>query len=1023
MSKLTKLVLDRPIAIIVSVMALILFGVSSITGMSLELYPQTSYPMLMVTTFYQDAGAEEVEKLVTEKIEENCGTVSGLKQMSSTSSENYSEVTFTYVFGTDLNQARSELAEALENAKEEFPDGVKAPSIVSMNSNADASISLAIDATDSKNLYKVVKNRIVPELKKINQAAAVKFWGGSDDYISIELYPERIIQYGLSISDVADKIAASNYVSTAGSVAYGEQIVNLDSKLEYKNIDAIKTIPIALKSNEIIHVSDVANVHYASAKPVSYSRFNGKESFTIDITKKQRANVITLSKEVKRVVAEVTASNPEIKINVISDASETIVKSIQSIASTLALGIVLSMAVLLLFFGDIKASLIVGSSMPVSLLATVILMAKMGFSLNLITMSALVIGIGMMVDNSIVVIETCFRKSDEGFSFYEAAYEGTKLVIGSVIASTLTTVVVYLPMAGLKGSSGQMYSSLGYTIVFALVASLISSITLVPICFSKYKPVEKKSLPINHMLDVVGNWYQRTIVKILDKKVLVTLITIALLGVSVYMATFLKTEMMETEDERQVALTMTFKPGSSLNQMDEVARHVEEFVKTKTEVENYSTTVSKESANAIVNAYLKKNVKQSTQQVVNAWNKELAGYDVRCNIKASMSDPEGMGDMGSETSKEIVLKSSDIANLKEGLSKIEEAVAKTPGVLIVENSYSQGGIKAEISVDPEYAQSLGFDLTGITEMISNHVSGKKALDVTVGESKYEARIEVPAEFRDDMNAVSNMLVTNENGESVALSQIAKITFQNNPMSITRTNGQFEGSVKATLTEDKAEAISAQLDQEVSKIALPDGTVISESSSQEDMEEEFQGIGKAIFAAIILVFMVMAIQFESIKNSLLVMFCMPFSMIGAIGLLFATSSKISTTTLMGFLMLGGIVVNNGILFVDTTNIYRQTMELKEALALAGATRLRPILMTTMTTILSMIPMVIPKNGGGDSIKGMALVIIGGLITSTNLTLVLLPTFYLIVHDHRPKTKRIKGDRRERKTRGQHDLKKS
>ncbi len=1009
MSKLTKIILDRPVAIIVSVMALILFGVSSITGMSLELYPQTSYPMLMVSTFYPDAGAEEVEKLVTEKIEENCGTVSGLKQMSSISSENFSEVTFTYVFGTDLNLARGALQEALENAKEEFPDGVKSPTIVSMNNNADASISLAIDSDDSKNLYKIVKQKIVPELKKINEAAAVKFWGGVDEYISIELYPERFLQYGLSVSDIADKIAEANYVTTVGSVDYGKQTINVDSKLEYKNIDAIKTIPIPINDKEVIHLSDIANVHYANAKPVAYSRFNGKESITIDITKKQRSNVINLSKEVKKVVEEITKTNPNIRISIISDASETIVSSIKSIASTLVLGVILAMAVLFLFFGDIKASLIVGSSMPVSLLATVILMAKMGFTLNLITMSALVIGIGMMVDNSIVVIETCFRKSESGLSFYEAAYEGTRLVTSSIIASTLTTVVVYLPMAGLSGSSGQMYSSLGYTIVFALMASLISALTLVPICFSRYKPAAKETLPINRFLESVGKWYRKAIVKVLDKKIFVSIVTVGLLALALFMATFLKTEMMESEDERQVSLTMTFKPGTGLDQMDEIAKHVEQFVTQKSEVENYSTTVSKESANATVNAYLSKKCRKKTQEVVNEWNRELSGYDNRCNIKASMADPEGMGDAGSETTKEVVLKSANISDLREGLKKVEDVVARTPGVLIVENSYSQGGIKAEIETDPELAQSMGFDLTSISELVSNNVSGKKAMSVTVGDSKYDAMVELPASFREDINAVSNMLITNSAGESVPLSQLAKISFKDNPMSIIRTNGQFEGSIKVTLSEESAEEVAKKIDASVGTVALPEGVKVSASSSQEEMEEEFSGIGKAIFAAVFLVFMVMAIQFESIRNSLLVMFCMPFSLIGSIIMLLITSSKISTTTLMGFLMLAGVVVNNGILYVDTTNRYRKEMDIREALANAGANRLRPILMTTMTTSLSMVPLCIPKSGGGDSMKGMALVIIGGLVTSTLLTLILLPTFYMIINGR----EKVKKEKKEKK----------
>lgn len=996
MSKFVKTVLDRPVAVIVSVMALILFGVSSLTGMSLELYPETSYPMLFVSTFYPDAGPEEVEKLVTEKIEESCGTISGLKQMTSTSSENFSEVTFQFVYGTDLNIARAALQEAIENAKEEFPDGVKSPTIVAMNGNSDAVISLALDSENSKSLLSTVKQRIVPELKKVNEIASVKYWGGNEEYISIELYPERMMGYKLSVSDVADRIAAANFVNTAGQVSFGEQNINMDTRLEYNNIDSIRNISIPIGNNEIIHVSDVANVHYAEANPVSYSRFNGKESVTIDITKKQKSNIIALSKNVKEIVKKLSQEYPDIKINIIYDTSESILASIKSIAETLVLGIVLSMLVLFLFFGDIKASLIVGSSMPISLLATFICMGKMGFTLNMITMSALVIGIGMMVDNSIVVIEMCFRKSDEGFSIHEAAYEGAKAVISSIIASTLTTVVVYLPLTGLKGMSGQLYSSLGYTIVFALVASLFSALTLVPICYSTYKPREKKDIIINRILGRIGDLYRSIIVRVLDRKILVSLITIVILGASLYLATFLKSELLGATDERQVSLDMTFKPGTGLNRMDEISKHVEEFVKNKSEVANYSTTVSKETANATINAYIKKDCKKSTEQLVSEWNEELSSYDTRCNIKATKSDPEGMGEMGSETYKEIVLRSSNLDELKEGLRQVEELAAKTPGVLIVQNSYSQGGIKAEIKIDPEYAQSLGFDITSLSDAISNSISGKKAINVTVGDTKYEAKVELPAELRNNIDAVKNLIITNENNESLTLSQIAQIGFKDNPLSITRNDGQFEGTVKINIAQSAVNSASEAIDAGVATLTLPGSVKLHGSSLEESMSDEFSGLGKAIGSAVFLVFMVMAIQFESIKNSLLVMFCMPFSLIGAIALLYATNSKISMTTLMGFLMLAGIVVNNGILYVDTANQYKESMDIYTALTEAGSSRMRPIFMTTMTTILSMVPMCVPKTGGGDSMQGMTLVIIGGLITSTILTLVLLPSFYLVVN---------------------------
>ncbi len=995
MNKFIKTVLERPVAVVVSVMALVLFGISSMTGMSLELYPQTSYPMLFVSTMYPQAGPEEVERLITQKIEESCGTLSGLKEMTSTSSEGVSEVTFQFTYGTDLGVARTQLQEALEDAKIEFPEGIQAPTVVAMNSNADSAISISVESDKDIDVRSIVKQQIVPELKKINDAAAIKWFGGNERYISIELHPDIVGQYGLDIGSISDMIASANMEAAAGQVAFGNQRLNVSAKVKYADIDAIRNIPITLKSGDVIHLYDVANVHYGDMEPDSFSRFNGKDNISIEITKKQKANVIVLSKNVRAALDQMKQKNPDLNIEVVFDSSESIMKSIKSIAQTLALGISLAMLVLFIFFGDIKASLIVGSSMPISLFATFILMNKMGFTLNLITMSALVIGIGMMVDNAINVIEMCFRKKDEGFDFKEAAYEGTRLIVYSVFASTMTSVVVYLPLAGLKGMSGQMYSPLGYTIVFALSASFISALTLIPLCFSRYKPVEKKDLWINRLLDKFGNLYVKRMPGILNHKLLVTLIAFALVGASAFLATKLQMELMEQTDEKQISISLSFKPGLDLDSMNEIAKHFEEFVASDTEVNNYSTMVTKEDGKATINAYINKKSKYTTSQIIDRWNRELAHYDDRCDMKVSLADPEGMGDMGGGNETEIALRSSNLDNLKAASKQIESVISKTPGVLNVQNTLLQGGFKTEVVIDPEMAQSRGFTTLQLGEMISNQLSGKKAIDVTVDDRKFNVYVEVPRELRNDINALQSMSFLNEEGVYVPFSEIAHIEYKDTPQNITRINGQYEGSIKATLPADRAYEMGEELKKTVKAMALPENVFFGQTQSEASMDDEFSGLGKAIFAAVFLVFMVMAIQFESMRYSILVMFCMPFSITGAIPLLYVTHSKLNMTSLIGFLMLAGVVVNNGILLVDTTNVNKETMPADEALITAGRSRLRPMLMTTMTTVLSMVPMCISRGGSEDAMKGMALVIIGGLTASTILTLFLLPTFYMII----------------------------
>lgn len=498
--------------------------------------------------------------------------------------------------------------------------------------------------------------------------------------------------------------------------------------------------------------------------------------------------------------------------------------------------------------------------------------------------------------------------------------------------------------------------------------------------------------------------YEQIMAKLLPFKKTVTLCAIALFAFSLFMATNIRSELMAATDERQIGVTLKFKPGLSLDGMDEITKHVEEYVAADQEIEKYSTMVSKEEANATINAYLKKKSKYSTAELIDKWNKDLSHYDDRCDIKAALADPEGMGDTGGGNSTEVVLVSSDLDALKQGLSMVEEVVSQTNGVLNLQNTVAGGGFKAEVAIDPDLAQAYGFAPNDLANKINQQISAQKAFVLADGDMKYDVKVELPKELRDDVNALSNLMLTNNDGRMVALSDVANIVYKDSPQTIERTDGQFQGSIKATLAADSTYEAQEAIQKSVESLELPNGVSIGKTSAAESMDEEFSGIGKAIFAAVFLVFMVMAIQFESIKYSLLVMFCIPFSIIGSVFLLLISQSKLSMTSLMGFLMLAGIVVNNGILFIDTTNSNRKQMHAEDALILAGKSRLRPILMTTMTTILSMLPMCIERGGNGDSMKGMAMVIIGGLISSTILTFILLPTVYMIIH----KTTKVSGE---------------
>lgn len=1018
MSKLTKTVLQRPVAALVIVVSLIIFGISSIMGMKLQLIPDMDMPVMLVMTVYPQAGPEDVERLVTEEIEDGCGTLSGLDGVYSQSQENMSMVMFSFEYGTDMDDAFIDMQEAVERVKASLPDDAEDPIIIAMDMNAQPVMTLSVSADEDVDVLNYVEETVQPELEKLSDVADVEVSGGKSEYISVELLPELMQQYKLNISSVATAVSSANYTIPAGNADYGNQKLNISSTIEYKTPEEIGTIPITTPSGNVIRLSDVAYVHYAVAEAESYSRYNNGDNVSISITKVQSSSAVDLSRDVVKVIEELNAKNPEATITAVYDSSETIVDAIRSIAETLVLGIIITMAVLFLFFGDIKGSLIVGSSMPVSLLVTFILMKFMGFTLNMLTMGALVIGIGMMVDNSIVVIEMCFRKRDEGMSFMDAAYEATKQVMASIVASTITTVVVYLPLASMEGMSGQMFGQLGYTIVFALLASLVSAVTLVPLCFSQYKPIEKKQSRVNHFLDVVGDKYAALLEKALHKKKTVSLIAVVIFIISIALFKYVNMELMPQTDEGQVAVTVEFRPGMKLDVIDAKVREIEAFVMESPYISDYSARVNESSADGTVEAYVAEDCKLATQDIVDEWTKVLKDYEDNCEITVSSSSSLGMSSMGGGNTYDVSMESRDLEKLKEACRQVTDAVVGVDGVISATHSLADAATKAEIVIDPIKAAAAGLTPQAASGTIYSMMSGKDAMDVLIDDREYTVTVEYPQSEYPTMNEVYGITLTNNSGVEVPLSDIAEIVYTDSPTTIMRQDGMYTASVTATLEGGEAKFDAQKGVQEMMKETfLPDGVSQKTNTMDEMMMEEFTALVQAIIIATLLVYIVMAIQFESLRYSGMVMFCIPFSLIGSIALLLLTRCTLNMTSLMGFLMLIGVVVNNGILYVDYTNMLRKTMSTERALIETGKSRLRPILMTTLTTILSMIPMAMGVGKNGEQTQGMAVVICGGLTASTILTLILLPTFYMIIHKRSKSRKEKKQKKLSKKSQNQ------
>lgn len=997
---LTRLSLRRPVSTLLVILALVVFGFSSLTTLRLELMPDMDMPIMMVMTVYPGADPESIEALVSSEIEGDVASLSGVDSVMSYSQENVSMVLLQYDYSVDTNDAYLDLRAALDLTATSLPEDCQEPTVIQMDINAMPSIMYSVSTTDGSDAYSLVNDTIVPELRAVSSVADVTVSGGRENYIRVLLDEEALGQYGLSMSQVAQFISTTDFTIPLGSLEQGSQSISAISKAENQTVQELRKIPLFTSVGSIVQLSDVAEVDWAQKEAESISRFNGEDTISVSVTKNQTASTLGMVNDVKKVMDRMQKENENLMMDVSMDMSESILESVGSVASTLLMGVVLSMVILFIFFGDWKASLIVGSAMPISLLATVIVMAVAGFSLNVITLGALVIAIGMMVDSSIVVLESCFRSKDRMPDFKEAALQGARGVVGSIIASTITTVVVYLPLCLQEGLTGQIFGQLGYTIIFAMLASLISAMTLVPLFFMLFKPKEKKELKINGFLDRVRDGYDNVERKLLRHKKLCVLSAVLLLVASFGLASLMDTVLMPSIDEGMVSISATFRSGTKVSEVDERMQRLENMVAAHEDVENYTLTIQKGSASISVN--LKDDRKMSSQEVADQWIAQTSDIvDAQLTIEVS-SQMSAMMSTGASAS--VTLEATNLDDIKEATAMLQEEVWTIPGVLNVSNTAGETSTQIRVMVDPLDAMSHGMTPVQVAGALYSMVSGTEAMKITSNGEEYSVFLEYPEGTYDDASRLLDASIS-----GTPLSEMASLVYTDSQQTIMKTDEKYTLTINASCLSDDASRIQDAMDDMAEGMQFANTVQIAQNSMDEMMGETFSSLGLAIAAAMFLVFLVMAMQFESPKYSLMVMLSIPFSLIGSFGLLFITGEDISMTSLMGILMLVGIVVNNGILYVDGVNELRMRMPVEDALVKSGQTRLRPILMTTLTTVISMIPMALGLGSGTEMMSGMAIIIIGGLVASTLLILILMPVFYLLVYG------RSKKERRERRKR--------
>ncbi|MBR3104344.1 MAG: efflux RND transporter permease subunit [Lachnospiraceae bacterium] len=1009
MFELTKAVIKRPVTVIVTLVGLVLFSIVSVRSMDMKLMPDINIPMMVVAATYPGASPEEVDKNVIDKIRESCSTIADMKKTITQSYENYGMVLFQFNYGADMDQAREDIRAKLDLVQNELPDDVKTPTIIEMDFDAMDDMTLSISSkSEGVDVLKLVQDELDPQLHKAAAMADMTVTGGDETYIAVRIIPEYATQYGVNATTLVTAIKSLNYSMPAGNVSYGDQTLNMETSVEYNTLEKIRQIPITTARGTTIHLQDIANVSYGISEKTELSRYNGNETVSVSLKRKASSTSVTLSHQVKQIVDDFLTEHPDVNIEIIYDAADEIESTLKSVATTLVEGILIAMLVIFIFFGDLKGSLIVGSTMPISLLAALVLMNAAGISLNLVSLNGLVLSIGMITDNAVVVIEMCFKRQEDGMKFRDAALAGTKTVIGSVVGSTITTVVVYLPLVFLAGLSGQLFKQMGLTIVFVLLASLISAVTFVPFFFTIYRPKERLNNPVTKFINWIAGGYAKLLRPILNFKVLTVVIAAALFGLSIYLASGMPTELLAATDEGVINIDVTFRPNLSLENMDKVVQDLEQFVQDSNLSGSMNVTITENTASARVTAYKRKDIDETTAQVVDLWNTQLQGFSDNCEITVSPGSTGMTAAMGSSSSQELDLAADDLQSLRAACRQVKDLLEPVPGVLAVTSTMDDAGAKVLVDVDPEMAAAKGFAAVQVSQMVYANMKGTSAGDVSINNENFEVKVEYPKGYYSTLEDVQSMTFMNPMGQSVPLTEMAQVRMVQGTQTVSRTDGRFSATINVIMTAKEKDAIMEEMQPQLDAMDFDDKANFVPSMTDQMMEEEFDAITNAIIIALYLVFMVMAIQFESAAHSILIMLCIPFAAIGSVFMLLVMDVKISMTALLGVLMLSGIVVNNGIIFIDTANQFRQKgEEIKEALIHSGRDRLRPILITTLTTELSMLPVAFKLAKNADTMQAMAVVIVGGLLASTVLTLLLIPTFYLLFEVFRKK-KRVEED---------------
>lgn len=1029
----SRIAIKRPVTTIMVTLMVILGGVVGLSALKLDLMPSMDIPVAVVSTTYVGAGPSEIENLITEPLEGALGTVSNVKTISSTSSANSSMIIVQFEDGTDIDMASIDMREKVDLIKGSLPEDANEPMVIKMDTEMMSSIMVGVSSAkyDLTELNNILDESIINRIERIEGVASVSTAGGVEKEIEITVKPEKMQGYGITENTLSQTLAAENLNYPTGSIEQGTTSMQVRTTGEFKSVEEIKNLPVRTPSGAVIHVSDFADVSEVEKDMSSLALINGEEGIMLTIQKQSTANVVDISEKINKELGVISSDYPDIHISMLSDTAEYITTSIDNIVSTSFQAAIMAIVVLFIFLRDPKTSLIIGISIPTSIVATFGLMYLCGMSMNMISMGGLAIGIGMLVDNSVVVLENIFKYWKNGMTGKRAAQRGASEVGMAITASTLTTVAVFLPLMFVKGTIGQLFKDLSLTITFSLAASLIVSLTFVPMACSKLlgyaeiKAYKKKGNIISRILDVWGKGidkldelYHKVLIYVLDKKKRVVALFLAIFIGTLCLVPIIGLDFMPAMDQGVANITVELPKGSIIEQTEKEVYNVMEKIEDIPEIDTTYVTVgggltssSTDSASITVNMVPVKDRERSTDDIVEDMKERLSNIaGVEITVEASSSAMGSFG--GSPVSIQIQGNDTDTLNdIGEDVIKIMEGIT---GIKDITSSSEDSVPEANVMINRAKASLYGVTSAQIANSVSTAITGTVSTQYKIDGSEIDIRIRQDKDSVKYLNDLKNIKISTPTGAVLPLNELADINIKDSAVSITRENQRQYISVSADVEGRALNEVQADLQAALDNYNFPEGYSYKFSGTLDSMMDSYKSLIIVFVVAVLLVYMIMASQFESLIHPFIVLFSIPLAITGGILGLFITGKTITMTAFMGFIMLAGMVVNNAIVLVDYTNqiLDKKHCSVKEALIEAGPNRLRPILMTTLTTILGLVPMALGKGEGMEMQQPLAITVIFGLTISTIVTLIFIPVLYSIVDTIRYKHFKSKRDKKHK-----------